>query len=403
LLNSSTNALPEPDEQAQDHSQLLIECIRRACNQQNGWIPFSEYMRIALYEPALGYYCGGLQKFGQQGDFITAPEVSPLFGQCLANQLCEPIAHLKQTGNGEVNLIEFGAGSGLLAADVLLQLEKRHHLPHHYFIIELSAELQQRQKATIEKSAAHLLDCVVWLDHIPEQMDSAVVIANEVLDAMPVECFRVAQKDKGVESLMVGFGDDNELLSCYQPATSAVLQKTGLFQQRSEFHFSENYCSEFNPAIAGWLAEIENSIKNLLIILIDYGYNEKEYFHPDRSDGTLMCYYQHRAHNNFLWWPGIQDITAFVNYTDVAYGAVDCGLDVLGYTTQAAFLLANGLSDLHASQVGDDVQQQVRLSQQIKTLTLPSEMGDRFKVMALSKNCDIPLSGFSMLDLRNRL
>ena len=167
--------------------------------------------------------------------------------------------------------------------------------------------------------------------------------------------------------------------------------------------YSSSFCLEYNPAISGWLSALECEIKNLVILLIDYGYNEKEYYHPDRVDGTLMCYYQHRAHDNFLWWPGLQDITAFVNFTDVAYSAVDLGMEISGYTTQAAFLLANGLSELHAEQVTDDVQEQVKLSQQIKTLTLPSEMGDRFKVMALTKNYDEPITGFSMLDLRNRL
>ncbi len=232
-------------------------------------------------------------------------------------------------------------------------------------------------------------------------IDNAVVVANEVLDAMPVECFKVTG-EKEVESLMVGF-DGEELVSCYQPAEKTVSSKIAQIQQRSEFVFPENYQSEYNPAIAGWLTALSNKINRLVIFLIDYGYNEQEYYHTDRDKGTLMCYYQHRAHDNFLWWPGLQDITAFVDFTDVAYSALDAGMEVSGYTTQAAFLLANGLSDLHAAQVTDEVQQQVKLSQQIKTLTLPTEMGDRFKVMALTKNYQQPIAGFSMLDLRNRL
>jgi SAM-dependent MidA family methyltransferase len=402
LLDSSAKALPEPVAEAKKQSQLLVQRIQAACHLKNGWIKFSEFMNIALYEPALGYYSGGLQKFGEKGDFITAPEVSPLFGQCLANQLSEAIKNLRQSTAEKVYVVEFGAGSGVLAADLLLQLEKLECLPAQYFIIELSAELKQRQKQTIKKKAGHLLEHVQWLDQLPEQITSAVVIANEVLDAMPVECFRVVNDNSKVESLMVGF-DKNNLVSCYQPAASDILQKVEVFQQRSQIQFSENYNSEYNPAIVGWLSALESKIENLLILLIDYGYNEKEYYHPDRVNGTLMCYYQHRAHENFFWWPGLQDITAFVNFTDVAYCAVDSGLEVSGYTTQAAFLLANGLSELHASQVTDDVQQQIKLSQPIKTLTLPSEMGDRIKVMALTKNYEKPLTGFSMLDLRNRL
>jgi SAM-dependent MidA family methyltransferase len=400
LLDSSAKTLPGPDEQAKKQSQLLLQSIQAACNQANGWIKFSEFMNIALYQPALGYYSGGLQKFGQQGDFITAPEVSALFGQCLANQISEVIINLRQSTAEKVHLVEFGAGSGLLAADVLLQLEKLDCLPASYFIIELSAELKQRQKQTIKKKAAQLLKYVQWLDQLPDDVSSAIVVANEVLDAMPVECFRVTHH--GTESLMVGF-ENAKLVSRYIPAEKNTLATVESIRQRSDITFSENYISEYNPAVSGWLSALENRINNLVILLIDYGYNEKEYYHSDRVNGTLMCYYQHRAHDDFFWWPGLQDMTAFVNFTDVAYCAVDSGMEVSGYTTQAAFLLANGLSELHASQVTADVQQQVKLSQQIKTLTLPSEMGDRFKVMALTKNYDEPLTGFSMLDLRNRL
>jgi len=401
LLDSNINALPEPDEQAKKHSQLLKQCIQTACKKNNGWINFTEFINIALYQPALGYYSGGLQKFGQQGDFITAPEVSPLFGQCLANQLAEVMTNLKQTNSSDIYVMEFGAGSGALAVDILLQLEKLDCLPEAYFIVELGSELKQRQKQSIKQKAGHLLKRVQWLQQLPPQLSNVIVVANEVLDAMPVESFRIAD-DGGVESLMVGF-ENEKLVASYQRAESHVVQKTKDMAQRSEIHFTENYKSEYNPAIAAWLSALASRIENLLILLIDYGYHEKEYYHPERANGTLMCYYQHRAHEDFFWWPGLQDITAFVNFTDVAYSAVDTKLDVSGYTTQTAFLLANGLSELHASQVTDDVQQQIKLSQQIKTLTLPSEMGERFKVMALTKNYDQPLTGFSLLDLRNRL
>ena len=379
---------------------MLKQCIHSACEHTQGWIHFSDYMSIVLYEPGLGYYSGGLQKFGEKGDFITAPEVSPLFGQCLANQLCEILQNYKKNNNEPVFIIEFGAGSGALAVDVLLQLEKLASLPDKYFILELSAELKHRQKQVLENNAAHLLDVVQWLDQLPEGLTNAVVIANEVLDAMPVECFKVT--DKQIETLMVGLDNDN-LVSRYISADDLVVEKISSIQQRSEIDFSSDYCSEYNPAISGWLRSLESGIENLVVLLIDYGYNEKEYYHPDRVNGTLMCYYQHRAHDNFLWWPGLQDITAFVNFTDVAYSADELGMDVSGYTTQAAFLLGNGLSELHASQVTDDAQLQIKLSQQVKTLTLPSEMGERFKVMALTKNYEEPLVGFSMLDLRNRL
>lgn len=359
-------------------------------------------MDIVLYEPALGYYSGGLQKFGQKGDFITAPEVSPLFARCLANQVSEVISDFLHQGCKRPCLLEFGAGSGILAAGMLLQLEKLERLPERYYIVELSAELKQRQRTTIEKQAKHLLGCVQWLDQLPDKMGEVIVVANEVLDAMPVECFRLSAGGQEHESLMVGF-DGDQLVTKYVPAVEAVVEKITEIQQRSECLLAEDYRSEYNPAISGWLSALESKIDRLVIFLIDYGYNETEYFHADRVDGTLMCYYQHRAHEDFFWWPGLQDITAFVNFTDVAYCATASGMDVSGYTTQAAFLLANGLSELHAEQVTDDIQQQIKLSQQIKTLTLPSEMGDRFKVMAITKNYDQTLKGFSMLDMRNRL
>lgn len=405
LLNSNSQTLPEPDEEAKNRSQLVKQSIRSACNDADGWIPFSQFMDIALYAPAIGYYTGGLQKFGAKGDFITAPEVSPLFGQCLASQIAEILQNFKNSSNGNNAILEFGAGSGLLAVDILLALEKLGVLPDEYLILELSAELQSRQQQRIKSDAEHLYGRVKWLSEFPadiktSDMQNVVVVANEVLDAMPVECFSFSED--GVQALMVGFEGD-ELVSRYVPASKNIEEALAEIQQRSEIKFSDNYCSEYNPAIKAWLALLENKINSLVMLLIDYGYNEKEYYLPVREAGTQMCYYQHRAHNDFLWWPGLQDITAFVNFTDVAYSAVALEMDVRGYTTQAAFLLACGLSDLHADEVADDVKQQVKLSQQIKTLTLPSEMGERFKVMAITKNYEEPLLGFSMLDLRNRL
>lgn len=357
-------------------------------------------MDIVLYQPAIGYYTGGLQKFGEKGDFITAPEVSPLFGQCLASQIAEVLQRFKKTSDEKTAILEFGAGSGVLAADILLALEERGALPDQYLILELSAELQQRQQEKIKEAAPHLYDRLTWLSELPTDVSRAVVIANEVLDAMPVECFKLTGNK--IQSLMIGMQDE-ALVSQYIAADDNTVEVIKSIQQRSEIVFPEEFCSEYNPAIKAWLASLENKINSMVVLLIDYGYNEQEYYHSDRFGGTLMCYYRHRAHDNYLWWPGLQDVTAFVNFTDVAYSAVDLEMQVSGYTTQAAFLLACGLSDLHATQVTDEVRQQVELSQQIKTLTLPSEMGDRFKVMALTKNYDEPLLGFSMLDLRNRL
>lgn len=394
LLNSAPETLPEPSQEAKNRSHLVLQCVRDACDSAGGWISFSKYMEVALYQPGIGYYTGGLQKFGAKGDFITAPEVSPLFGQCLAKQIAEVL----QGFNGKASVLEFGAGSGILAVDILLELERLDALPEKYLILELSAELRLRQQEKIKLDAPHLFSRVEWLSELVTDLGNVVVLANEVLDAMPIECFKI--NDDNVELLRVGF-ENGELVSRYSDSNAKGIIKN--IEERSELEFSTGYCSEYNPAVKAWLALLACSIESCVVLLIDYGYNEAEYYHPDRVAGTQMCYYQHRAHNDYLWWPGLQDITAFVNFTDVAYNAVDLQMEVSGYTTQAAFLLACGLSELHAEQVSDDVKQQIKLSQQIKTLTLPSEMGDRFKVMALTKNYDKPLLGFSMLDLRNRL
>ena len=397
-----TDSLPAPEEADCRRSRQLVQKICAACDAAQGAIRFYDYMNMALYEPGLGYYSGGLHKFGQAGDFITAPEVSPLFGQCLAGQFAE-ISRQFASGNPDpVSLLELGAGSGRLAVDMLQRLEQLGCLPETYYILELSAELQQRQRQLLEAAVPQLMSRIVWLGSIEQVAANSnmVIVANEVLDAMPLELFRFNAGQ--AESLNINCSE-GQLRPQFVPADDEVCRYLAAVSQRSGVVFSDGYQSEFNPAIQGWLQTLEERFERLVMLLIDYGYNEQEYYHPERAEGTLMCYYRHRAHSDFLWWPGLQDITAYVNFTDVAYSADAVGLSVSGYTTQAAFLLANGLSELHAQQVSDDLQQQIKLSQQIKTLTLPSEMGERFKVMALTKGYDEPLSGFSMLDLRNRL
>lgn len=407
-MNSNPEILPEPNDATKDRSRVLCEQIKNLCqsssSSQAGAISFSEFMQQALYAPGLGYYSGGLQKFGAAGDFITAPEVSALFSQCVAKQAFDVLKHFETP-----KLLEFGAGSGVMAADLLLELERLGVLPEQYLIMELSAELKQRQQETISNKAAHLLERVVWLDELPQELFDGVVIANEVLDAMPVECFRIC--GDGIEVLMIDV-EGEELVSRYAKADESVVNKVRTIEARLnesrvketwEGSLSDGYCSEYNPSIMPWLDSIYKVLNQGLVLLIDYGYHISEYYHEERKTGTLMCHYQHRAHTNPLWHPGLQDITAFVDFTDVAYSAVEAGFNISGYTTQAAFLIASGLEELHQLQVTDDPKQQILLAQQIKTLTLPSEMGERFKVMGLTKGFGESLVGFSMQDLRNRL
>ena len=394
-MTQSADVLPEPDDAAKTWSQALCVQIEEQCDNFSGWVPYSEFMQMALYEPGLGYYSSDLRKFGAEGDFITAPEVSPLFAQCIARQVADVLGDMDTP-----TVLEFGAGSGVMAADMLLELEQLEALPEQYLILELSASLKLRQQDTIKEKAAHLLDRVVWLDALPAEKISGVVVANEVLDAMPVECFRI--NDGAVERLYVHCRN-NELTAEYKAADEVVESAVRSIEQRIETTLPEGYRSEFNPAISGWLESIAAMLEQGMVLLIDYGYAAAEYYHEERQMGTMMCHYQHRAHADPLWYPGLQDITAFVDFTDVAYSAVDAGFDVSGYTSQAMFLMGAGLDELHQRQVTDEVKNQVILAQQIKTLTLPSEMGERFKVMALTKNYDEPLRGFMMQDLRGRL
>lgn len=401
-MKQSADVLPEPEESAKVWSQALCMQIEEQCNRNMGVIPFSEFMQMALYAPGFGYYSGGLQKFGTEGDFITAPEVSAMFSQCLARQAAD-VLNVVDTPE----ILEFGAGSGVMAADILLELERLDCLPEKYLILELSAELKQRQQQTIKNRAGDLFNRVLWLDVLPTEKFNGLVLANEVLDAMPVECFKIGSE--GVQSLYVRCKESEqsktstELSSEYRDAGDAVKKAVQKIEERTGTTLPKDYCSEFNPSIPGWLKSISSILNQGMVLLIDYGYVASEYYHEERQMGTMMCHYQHRAHADPLWYPGLQDITAFVDFTDVAYSAVDAGFDVSGYTTQAMFLMSNGLDELHQRQVTDDVKNQVILSQQIKTLTMPSEMGERFKVMALTKNYDEPLRGFMMQDLRGRL
>jgi len=394
-MSQSVDTLPEPDEAAKSRSSELCDRILMACEEQGGSIAFSRYMQMALYQPGLGYYSGGLQKFGEAGDFITAPEVSALFSRCVARQAAQVIGELKQA-----DVLEFGAGSGVMAADILLELERLQQLPGHYYIVELSAELRERQQQTMMNKAPHLLEKVHWLDALPATPIQGVIVANEVLDAMPVECFCI--KGDIVEQLRIA-ANKHALCATYVEAGEDVVERVRTIEQHREQAFGDGYCSEFNPSINAWLASLYAMLEKGLVLLIDYGYPAKEYYLEERSSGTLVCHYQHRVHADPLWYPGLQDITAFVDFSAVAHAAADAGFEVSGYTSQAMFLMGCGLAELHQTLMSDDPRQQLLLAQQIKTLTLPSEMGERFKAMALTRALDLPLIGFALSDYRNRL
>ncbi|ASQ47358.1 class I SAM-dependent methyltransferase [Legionella clemsonensis] len=359
--------------------------------QQQGALPFVEFMQQALYNPYYGYYSAGLQKFGSQGDFVTAPELTPLFGYTIANQ-CQPIlSQLK-----EPILFEFGAGSGKLCVDMLQQLEYLNCLPHQYVILEVSSNLKQRQQSFIQEKIPHLFSRILWLERWPEKPFKGIVIANEVLDAMPVH--RFLQTEQGLLESHVVLDEQMQLAETFKPCTNERL--LNYIQQvfpRELFP----YQSEANLFIDDWIKQCALMLEQGVMFLIDYGFPRHEFYHPDRNTGTLMCHYRHLAHSNPFIHLGEQDITAHVDFTHIAEAGSQAGFNIAGYTNQASFLLANGLLSL-LDKLNDELLR-VHANQAVKQLLQPSEMGELFKVIALSKNLDIPLLGFQLQDKRASL
>ncbi len=376
-------SLPEPSPDALEQSGRLVSSIRDAIAHAGGWIPFSRYMELALYAPGLGYYSGGARKFGPGGDFITAPELTPLFGQALAAQV-EQVMRASEPA-----VIEAGAGTGLLAADLLLELERRSCLPDTYGILELSGELRERQFDTLAQKAPHLASRVRWLDALPERFSGALV-ANEVLDVMPVHL--VVSRPEGLFERGVAVDEAGTLRWADSPADGAIAAAAiALELPRPE---SGEYVSELNLAARAWVAAWAPRLERGALLLVDYGYPRAEYYLPSRSNGTLLCYYRHQAHGDPFLWPGLNDITAFVDFTSVAEAAHDAGLDVLGYANQAAFLFNCGILDALARRGPQESADYIRAARAVQRLTTPQEMGELFKVLALGKNLPEPLLGF---------
>ena len=396
-MQQPANDLPLPDELAQQHSDQLKHEIRQQIDAAGGAIDFARFMEMALYQPGLGYYSAGARKFGEGGDFITAPELSPLFSQCLARQ-CQQV--LADIGFGDI--LEFGAGTGAMASEVLLELERLDSLPGQYFILELSPDLKQRQQQTIEQCAPHLLPRVCWLDALPESGFQGVILANEVVDAMPVHLLQF-QQDGLLERFVVHNGRD--FVWQDKPMASADLQQriNALTAELGDEVFCPGYLTEINLAQTAWINSLAAMLEKGVALIIDYGFPEHEYYHPDRTTGTLMCHYRHRAHGDPLILAGLQDITAHVDFSALALAGHEAGLDVMGYTSQAQFLLAAGLGELLAEQDQSDSRAYMEITQQVKKLTLPSEMGELFKVLALARDYPHDLKGFLLQDRRGRL
>jgi len=389
--------LPEPNEEAKLLSDQLTKRISKQI-KRHGSLSFSKFMEMALYTPELGYYSNPLPKIGNQGDFITAPEVSPIFSRCLARQAAQVLSEMESP-----NIIEFGAGQGTMAKDILLELERIEQNIEHYYIIEISADLKARQKQKLkEHLSEEQLSKVIWLDKLPSSPLSAVILANEVLDAMPFERIRI-EPDSALQGF-VRFDEEKQLFDWdFQHITDKNLTSFSNHLIKHIGNVSElGYETEINLNIKPWLNSLSDILSQGLVLLIDYGYTRHEYYQPARVMGTLRCHYQHRAHSNPFFYPGLQDITAHVDFTAVAEDAFESGFKVAGYTTQAHFLMASGLLEM-SFDPDADVGEQVRTAQQIKTLTLPDEMGENFKVIGLTKNFNQSLMGFSVRDLRHQL
>lgn len=369
------------------HSAALVDKIQKTIQVQQGKITFAEFMQMALYDPKLGYYRSGLTKIGANGDFVTAPELSSLFSFALARQ-CQEI--LSRLGGGDI--LELGAGSGQMALDLLRDLEKHDALPNHYLILEISAELRQRQQKKLQTLAPKLAERVTWLTSLPEPL-TGIILANEVVDALPVHRFCLAGNE--IKEYYVGFKKENFIWIADVPSSSACLHRV----QRIQQNFLPNiplthYASEVNLQASAWLHSLSDSLVKGAILLLDYGFSDQEYYHPQRTDGTLMCHYCHRAHTDPLILVGLQDITAHVDFSLLAESALNAGLTVAGYATQANFLIGCGI--LQCAPEPDQLTQQLAISQQLQTLLMPHEMGELVKALLLTKGIDGDFMGFSL-------
>ena len=385
--------LPAPSQEAAQHSAQLCEFIRRDIAEHSNWISFARYMELALYAPGLGYYTAGAHKFGAAGDFVTAPELSPLFGRTLARQAAEIMAA------SAPHILELGAGSGKLAADMLGELERLGSLPDSYAILEVSAALRARQQALLKMRLPHLLKRIHWLDTLPEKFSGAIV-ANEVLDALPVHLVHwqdSALTERGVTIGANGF-DANDFF--WQ---ERAIADNALLHAAQQLNVPDDYASEICLSARGLINSLASCLEQGALLFIDYGFGAREFYHPQRNAGTLMCHYRHHAHDDPFFLPGLQDITAHVNFTDIAESGIDAGLELLGYTSQAFFLLNCGITDLIKDTPPENLRDYLPLSAQLQKLTSPAEMGELFKAMALGKGMAEPLCGFTRGDLTRML
>ena len=405
-MTSSGSILPPLSPDEQQHSAAVATALREAIAATGGWLSFERFMDLALYAPGLGYYSAGSTKLGSGGDFVTAPEVSDLFSRCVARQCAEV---LSATG-GEI--LELGAGTGRMAAAVLEALAAEGVLPERYSILEVSADLAERQRERLCSLPAVLRERVVWLERLPERPIRGVVLANEVLDALPCQRFVVAGAEAvtGGERRVGGVGavlelgvavEGDSFVERLAPPDGALATACQSLLSELPQPLPPGYTSEVCLRLESWLASVGECLERGLILLFDYGLPRAHYYHPQRVTGTLRCHFKQRAHDDPYVNVGVQDITAWVDFTRVAEAAVAAGLEVAGFCTQAAFLLATGIEKFVAE--AGDIVEQTRRAGEARRLLLPGEMGEAFKVMALLRDYERGLGGFGLQDLRHSL
>ena len=376
--------LPAPTPDALAHSQRMAAHLRSLIEDAGGWIPFSRFMEAALYAPGLGYYAAGAMKFGTAGDFVTAPEMTPLFGRTLAHAIAPVLAQTQ----GEV--LELGAGSGRLAADLLGELERLDALPARYCILEVSADLRQRQHDTLTRELPHLRERVRWLDELPEHF-TGVMLGNEVLDALPVEL--VHWTERGVLERGVVLAGEESFAWQDRPIDDPVLRA-----RTEALDLAPGYLSEICLAADALIASLAHSLDHGLILMIDYGFSTSEYYHPQRTMGTLRAHYRHHALDDPFYLPGLCDLTAHVNFSAVAQAGMTAGLELAGYASQANFLLNGGLTELLMQTPPVDAAAYLPQANAVQRLVSPAEMGELFKVIGLTKGGVAPLAGFARGD-----
>src|SRR5688572_17064770 len=390
-------SLPPPDADALAHSERLASLIRHEIAANDGAIPFSRFMELALYAPGLGYYSAGARKFGEGGDFVTAPELGPIFAACIAESVA-PV--LQQLGAGAL-FFELGGGSGAFAEVALKRLLELDALPDRYVILEPSADLRQRQHERLQQHLPPMLfELVEWLDGPLPSEWNGVLFANEVLDALPTPRFAIRDGEVFEEHVVV---EGEHFARTLRPADAFLGNAVRHLERSLERSFEEGYRSEVLPQLPYWIQAVSGGMKRGAMLFVDYGHPRGEFYIPDRRDGTLRAYYRHRMHEEPLLWPGLQDLTASVDFTALAEAGVAAGFDFAGYCSQASFLLGNGLAGVleRIERLDDPVEQQRRRNE-VRKLTLPSEMGERFQVMGFQKDVEFG-AAFLAGDLSFRL